>query len=170
MQGAGGQTPWTIIYASWWLHFWTCFVTQVNLMSSLYFINLSLQIKDLKQDFVFKSPKKTSTAVFTHLWSTNNPIYWFKKMHILNLSYMGFYSHRFRKNHLPNDISLSNYFWLILKKIIILQITNRKELLAIRKRIQMQSKLSTMDIISDHILWHTSAPNKGNGRTQTTEM
>lgn len=68
------------------------------------YINLPLQIKDLKQDFLFRFPKKTNTAVFTLLWSSNNPIFSClkkKNAHTLNSSYKGFYSHWFRKNHLP---------------------------------------------------------------------
>lgn len=80
-----------------------CYSSKCDVLHLFCHINLPLQIKDLKQDFLFKFSKKTNTAVFTLLWSSNNPIFHcFKKNpHTLNSSYVEFYSHRFRKNHLP---------------------------------------------------------------------
>lgn len=99
------------------------------------YINLPLQIKDLKQDFLLRFPKKTNTAVFTLLWSSNNPIFAClkKKMHThwthLTRDFIHIDSERtIYLQHVPVKL-----FWSIYRKIIILQVPTG-ELSAIRKK------------------------------------
>jgi len=98
------------------------------------YINLPLQIKDLKQDFLFKFPKKTNTAVFSLLWSSNNPIFYcLKKMHThwthLTRDFIHIDSERtVYLQHVPVKL-----FWSIHRKIITIQVPTG-ELSAIRKK------------------------------------